>query len=95
MVRSIGADHVIDYTQDDFTEGDRRYDFILDNVGSRSMADTRRALNATGTLLTNGARSGRLVRGSDRSDQSPCVVAVRARTVSHSFRHASLRILLS
>lgn len=58
MVRSIGADHVIDYTQDDFTEGDRRYDFILDNVGSRSMADTRRALNATGTLLTNGARVG-------------------------------------
>lgn len=58
MVRSIGADHVIDYTQEDFTEGDRRYDFIFDNVGSRSLSETRRALAATGTLLANGARVG-------------------------------------
>ena len=58
MVRSIGADHVIDYTQDDFTEGDRRYDLILDNVGSRSLSQTRRALTTTGTLLANGARVG-------------------------------------
>lgn len=58
MVRSIGADQVIDYTQDDFTEGDRRYDLILDNVGSRSLSETRRALTPTGTLLANGARVG-------------------------------------
>lgn len=58
MVRSIGADHVIDYTQEDFTEGEQRYDVILDNVGARSMSDTRRALTPTGTLLTNGAPVG-------------------------------------
>ena len=58
MVRSIGADHVIDYTQEDFTESEERYDLILDNVGSRSQSDTRRALTPTGTLLSNGARVG-------------------------------------
>ncbi len=44
MVRSIGADHVIDYTREDFTKGGPRYDFILDNVGNHSLAETRRAL---------------------------------------------------
>ena len=58
MVRSIGADHVIDYTQEDFTEGERRYDLILDNVGTRSLSDTRRALKPTGILVANGAPVG-------------------------------------
>ena len=53
-VRSIGADHVIDYTREDFTEGGPRYDLILDNVGNHSMARTRRALTPTGTLISNG-----------------------------------------
>ena len=52
MVRSIGADHVIDYTQEDFTRGKDRYDLILDNVGNHSFSDTRRALSAEGTLLS-------------------------------------------
>jgi NADPH:quinone reductase-like Zn-dependent oxidoreductase len=54
LLRSIGADHVIDYTRDDFTAGAERYDLILDNVGNHSMARTRRALSATGTLISNG-----------------------------------------
>ncbi len=58
MVRSIGADHVIDYTQEDFTAGEQRYDLILDNVGNHSLSDTRKALTPTGTLLANGARVG-------------------------------------
>ncbi|MCJ7781377.1 MAG: NAD(P)-dependent alcohol dehydrogenase, partial [Acidimicrobiia bacterium] len=58
MVRSIGADHVIDYTVEDFTEGEQRYDFILDNVGSHSLSDTRRVLKPTGKLLANGAPVG-------------------------------------
>jgi NADPH:quinone reductase-like Zn-dependent oxidoreductase len=64
LVRSIGADHVIDYTQEDFRDGDERYDVILDNVGDRSMADTRRALTSNGTLLSNGGghTAGKLVR---------------------------------
>ena len=56
MVRSIGADHVIDYTQEDFTKSAQRYDLILDNVGNHSLSDTRAALTPNGTLLANGAR---------------------------------------
>ena len=54
LVRSIGADHVIDYTKDDFTAGEGRYDLILDNVGNHSMARVRRALKPDGTLISNG-----------------------------------------
>jgi NADPH:quinone reductase-like Zn-dependent oxidoreductase len=63
-VRSIGADHVIDYTGEDFTEGGPRYDLILDNVGNHSMAETRRALTSTGTLISNGGghADGKLAR---------------------------------
>ena len=64
MVRSIGADHVIDYTREDFTKGTARYDLILDNVGNHSMAETRRALTPTGTLISNGGghAGGKLAR---------------------------------
>jgi NADPH:quinone reductase-like Zn-dependent oxidoreductase len=67
LVRSIGADHVIDYTQEDFTESGPRYDLILDNVGNHSMARTRRALTPDGTLISNGGghaggKLGRTVR---------------------------------
>ena len=54
MVRSIGADHVIDYTQEDFTQKDQRYDFILDNVANHSMSELRGALTPEGTLVPNG-----------------------------------------
>jgi len=64
LVRSIGADHVIDYTVEDFTKGGPRYDLILDNVGNHSMAETRRALTPTGTLISNGGghEDGKLAR---------------------------------
>ena len=55
MVRSIGADRVIDYTQQDYTRGGQEYDLILDNIGNHSLKDTRRALKTNGTLLPNGA----------------------------------------
>ncbi len=53
MVRSIGADHVIDYAQQDFTQSGRRYDLIFDNVENRSLSDCRRALTPGGTLILN------------------------------------------
>jgi NADPH:quinone reductase-like Zn-dependent oxidoreductase len=67
MVRAIGADHVIDYTREDFRKGGPRYDLILDNVGDHSMARTRRALTPDGTLISNGGghadgKLGRTVR---------------------------------
>jgi NADPH:quinone reductase-like Zn-dependent oxidoreductase len=63
MVRSIGADQVIDYTQEDFTQGGPRYEFILDNVANHSMSATRRVLTPSGTLYSNGGghASGRWV----------------------------------
>ncbi len=54
LVRSIGADHVIDYTREDFTRGGPRYDFILDNVGNHSPSDMRRALTRDGLVQPNG-----------------------------------------
>jgi NADPH:quinone reductase-like Zn-dependent oxidoreductase len=48
MVRSIGADHVIDYTREDFAEGDQRYDLILDIGGNSSLTRLRRALASRG-----------------------------------------------
>jgi NADPH:quinone reductase-like Zn-dependent oxidoreductase len=70
MVRSIGADHVIDYTQKDFTQSAQRYEFILDNVANHSLSDLRGALTPTGTLVPNGggfdnrwfASGGRVIR---------------------------------
>jgi NADPH:quinone reductase-like Zn-dependent oxidoreductase len=58
MVRSMGADHVIDYTQEDFTQGGQRYDFILDNVANHSLSETRGALTPSGTLQSNNGTSG-------------------------------------
>jgi NADPH:quinone reductase-like Zn-dependent oxidoreductase len=66
LVTSIGADHVVDYTQDDFTRGEQRYDFILDNVGNHSLSDTRQALRADGHLLSNGGPVGGWIGGVDR-----------------------------
>ena len=58
LVRSIGADHVIDYTQADFTEGGLRYDLIFQLAGTRSPSDCRRALTSKGTLLLSSGESG-------------------------------------
>ena len=58
LVRSLGADHVIDYTREDFTRTGRRYDLIIDNVGNRSLLACRRVLAPTGTLVVVGAPKG-------------------------------------
>lgn len=71
LVRSIGADRVVDYTREDFTKSGEQYDFILDNVSNHSLTDLRRALTPTGMLVPNGGNfgnrwfssAGRLVRG--------------------------------
>jgi NADPH:quinone reductase-like Zn-dependent oxidoreductase len=55
--RSIGADRVIDYTQEDFTKGPQRYDLIIDNVGSHSLSEYRRVLTPKGILVIVGAPS--------------------------------------
>ena len=66
MVLSLGADHVIDYTQEDFTQSGLLYDLILDNVGDHSLSDTRKALKSQGVLLANGASVSGWVGGLGR-----------------------------
>jgi NADPH:quinone reductase-like Zn-dependent oxidoreductase len=58
LVRSIGADYVIDYSEEDFTRSGLRYDLILDNVGNRSFSDYRQALTPGGTHLPNTGHGG-------------------------------------
>jgi NADPH:quinone reductase-like Zn-dependent oxidoreductase len=66
LVRSIGADHVVDYTSDDIA-GDRRYDVVIDIGGNRTLAELRHALTRRGTLvIAGGETSGRWLGGSDR-----------------------------
>ena len=55
MVRSLGADHVIDYTRDDFTKGAQRYDLIVDNVSTHSVLDYKRVLNPNGIYVGIGS----------------------------------------
>jgi NADPH:quinone reductase-like Zn-dependent oxidoreductase len=67
LVRSIGADHVIDYTKDDFAVGDERYDVILDIGGNASLPRLRSALAPKGTLvIAGGETDGRWLGGADR-----------------------------
>jgi NADPH:quinone reductase-like Zn-dependent oxidoreductase len=61
LVRSIGADHVVDYSQDDFTRGGERYDLLLDTVGNRSLRALRRTLTKKGTVVLLGGGGGRLL----------------------------------
>lgn len=72
MARSLGADHVIDYTRDDFAEGQQRYDVILDIGGNSSLSHLRRALAPKGTLvITGGETDGRWLGGYDRQLRAP------------------------
>lgn len=67
LVRSIGADEVIDYTREDFAAGGPRFDLILDTAGGRSLSQLRRALRPKGTLVIVGAEGGdRWIGGIDR-----------------------------
>jgi NADPH:quinone reductase-like Zn-dependent oxidoreductase len=88
LVRSLGTDHVVDYTRTDFTRTEKRYDVILDNVGAQPLADVRRALTPTGTLIPNSGRRlgplGRIVKarglsGFTRQQLKPLVSVAKRR----------------
>lgn len=86
LVRSIGADHVVDYTREDFTDRRHRYDLILDIAGNRPLSRLRRALTPRGTLvIMGGEEGGRWIGGVDRQ--------LRAMLLSPLVRHR-LRVLL-
>lgn len=75
LVESIGADHVVDYTRQDFTRGGQTYDLILDNVGNRSLSELRRALVPGGMLIPNSNRGGRWIGGYVRRATHALVVS--------------------
>jgi NADPH:quinone reductase-like Zn-dependent oxidoreductase len=82
LVRSLGADHVIDYREEDFTRNGIRYDVVLDLVANRSLADFRRALTPTGTLVLSGG--GTFTGG---SVVGPMRILLEAKLQSRFVRH--------
>ena len=75
MVRSIGADQVIDYTREDFTRSGQRYDLILDLIGNHSLSACRRVLNPKGILIMAGGTTDRWMIG-------PLASSIKARALS-------------
>jgi NADPH:quinone reductase-like Zn-dependent oxidoreductase len=98
LVRSIGADHVIDYTREDFADGARRYDLILDTAGRRPLARLRRALTRRGTLvIVGGEGGGKWTGGFERqilrATLLSLVVPQRLRPLTSTARREDLLVL--
>jgi NADPH:quinone reductase-like Zn-dependent oxidoreductase len=96
LVRSLGADHVIDYTQEDFTRSGQRYDLILEMAGNRSLSDLRRALTPKGTLVLVGGSGGRWFMGTGRTLRAVVVsrfVRQRLRSFFSKPKRADLVVL--
>lgn len=97
MVRALGADHTIDYTKEDIASGGQRYDVILDTGGNRSLAELRRALTPTGTLvIVGGETGGRWLGGFDRSLRAPLLspfVGQKLTAMTSSENQADLNVL--
>jgi NADPH:quinone reductase-like Zn-dependent oxidoreductase len=92
LVRSLGAEHVIDYTQEDFTRGGRRYDVVLDNVLNHRPSATARLLTPTGTLIPNSVgNTGGLFAALPRMAQA--AVMRRASTVTCVVNRENLEAL--
>jgi NADPH:quinone reductase-like Zn-dependent oxidoreductase len=97
LVRPLGADHVIDYTREDVTDGSRRWDLILDTAGHRSLSRLRRALTPRGTLVIVGSEGrGRWMGGFDRNLRAVVLsrfVSQRLRMLSSRPRPEDLQVL--
>lgn len=97
LVRALGADHVVDYTQKDFADGEHRYDVILDTGGSRPLSRLRRALTPHGTLvIVGGETGGRWLGGADRLLRAPllsALVSQKLRTLTTSENSKDLMAL--
>ncbi len=96
-VREWGADHVIDYTEEDFAKGQQRFDIILDIGGNRSLSDLRGVLTEKGTLvLVGGETGGRWLGGYDRMLRAPLLsrfVSQTLGTLACSENSADLEVL--
>jgi NADPH:quinone reductase-like Zn-dependent oxidoreductase len=97
LVRSVGADEVIDYTREDVTDGSRHWDLVLDTAGHRSLSRLRRALSPAGTLVIVGSEGrGRFMGGFDRQLRAVVLsrfVGQRLRMLSSTPRRDDLETL--
>ena len=97
LIRSLGADEVVDYTRDDVTDGSRHWDLILDTAGHRSLSQLRRALTPRGTLVIVGSEvRGRWMGGFDRNLRAVALsrlVGQRLRMLSSTPRQDDLQTL--
>jgi NADPH:quinone reductase-like Zn-dependent oxidoreductase len=97
LIRSLGADHVVDYTREDVTDGSRHWDLILDTAGHRSLSRLRRALTPRGTLVIVGSEGrGRWMGGFDRNLRAVVLsrfVRQRLRMLSSKPRPEDLQVL--
>jgi NADPH:quinone reductase-like Zn-dependent oxidoreductase len=97
LVRSIGADHVVDYTREDFADGVHRYDLILDIGGNSRLSRLRRALTPRGTLvIVGGEQGGRLAGGFDRQLRALALsvfVPQRLTMLTNKEHYADLEVL--
>ena len=92
MVRSIGADHVIDYTHADFAQSGQRYDLILDIGGNASLSQLRRALTPKGTLvIAGGETGGRWLGGIDRQIRALVLSPFVSQRLGRSSRRRTAR----
>ena len=87
LVRSIGADHVIDYTQEDFADGRRRYDLVLDIGGNSHLSRLRRALTPKGTLVIAGGEGGKWTGVGRQLRALLLSLLVRQRLTTYVSRH--------
>ena len=85
LVRSIGADHVIDYTKEDFTKGAQRYDLIFDLIGNHSFSERRRVLNSNGICVMAGVGGAGWHDGMGMRLAGELNAYVRSRFVSEKF----------
>jgi NADPH:quinone reductase-like Zn-dependent oxidoreductase len=97
LVRSVGADEVVDYTREDVTDGTRRWDLVVDTAGHRSLSRLRRALTPKGTLVIVGSEGrGRWLGGFDRNLRALSLsgfVTQRLRMLSSKPRQDDLQVL--
>jgi NADPH:quinone reductase-like Zn-dependent oxidoreductase len=97
LVRSLGADDVVDYTRQDVTDGTRHWDLVLDTAGRRSLSQLRRALTPKGTLvIVGGEGGGRFMGGFDRNLRAVVLsrlVGQRLRMLASKPRQEDLQVL--
>ena len=97
LVRSLGVDHVVDYTKDDFADANTRYDVIIDTGGNASLSRLRRVLSPKGTLvIVGGETGGRVLGGFDRGLRAVAIspfTGQRLKAMMCSENHEDLTVL--